>query len=112
MIAGVEHQRAEHAADRLSEAATRILSQGGRIRKAAAPGWSSSQRVRSEAVNEKDSEGGGYLDEYHHKQSVVSTAALRHWHDLNPRLIRLAPHAPTPDLHPHPPHRIHHTTHP
>src|SRR5882672_706442 len=38
MIAGVEHERAENAADWLSEACPRILSRGGRIGKAAAPG--------------------------------------------------------------------------
>ena len=54
MVAGVKHQRAEYTADRLGEAAGRILRRRRRIGKAAAPGGSPPQRMRGEAMDDED----------------------------------------------------------
>src|ERR1700687_1083136 len=54
MIARAKYERSKDATDRLSEACARILSRGGWIGKATAPGRPPSQRMGGEAMNKID----------------------------------------------------------
>ena len=83
-LARAEHQRAEHAADRLGEAAGGVLRRRAGIGEAAIPCRPAAQRVRGEAMHRQRRQPRRPRDEHEHQQPVIRTAALRDRHDGQP----------------------------